>query len=251
MRTGRAPAIPPALVVLALLTAGCGAGQLHKYEYEEELYLSLDGSATLYVHSSVAALKALRGLDLDLNPRARLNRDRVREAYASPAARVTRVATSRRHGRLFLHVRMDVDNVSALAESPGLAWSGYRFNRRGDVFVYEQTIGAAANHDVGDVGWNGAELVAFRIHLPSKIPFHNAGAANLRRGNILVWEQPLADRRGGKPMRMEAHMEPQSILYRTLWLFALCFVAVAITFLVIIWLVMRKGRTPVPSAAQG
>jgi hypothetical protein len=41
-------------------------------------------------------------------------------------------------------------------------------------------------------------------------------------------------------------MEPQSILYRTLWLFAGTVVAVAFTFAAVIWLIVRRGAKPVP-----
>ena len=51
-----------ALCVLLLFSA-CGSSPslFRQYEYEEEVYLSLDGSATVYVNSSIAALNALRG----------------------------------------------------------------------------------------------------------------------------------------------------------------------------------------------
>ena len=60
--------------------------------------------------------------------------------------------------------------------------------------------------------------MAFRLHLPSKIR-STTPARDVRRGNILVWEQPLADRLRGAPLTLDARMETQSILYRTLWLF--------------------------------
>jgi hypothetical protein len=50
MRRGGALALATALAT-AILTA-CGSGGLFRqYEYEEEIYLSLDGSATVYVNS--------------------------------------------------------------------------------------------------------------------------------------------------------------------------------------------------------
>ena len=55
-------------VVLALATIACGGRIFRQYEYEEEMYLSLDGSATIYVNSSVAALNALRGASFDAEP---------------------------------------------------------------------------------------------------------------------------------------------------------------------------------------
>ncbi len=99
---------------------------------------------------------------------------------------------------------------------------------------------------MGDVGWNGDELVAFRVHLPSRINFHNS-PTGVERGNILVWEQTLRDRLAGAPLRMEARMETESILYRTLWLFGGTFVAAMLALAAVVWWVSRKGRSVVPA----
>ena len=57
------------LAVLLLAAAiGCGRGLFRQYQYEEEVYLSLDGSATIYVNSSVPVLNALRGASFDVRP---------------------------------------------------------------------------------------------------------------------------------------------------------------------------------------
>ena len=104
-----------------------------QYEYEEDVYLSLEGTATLYVNSSIAALDALRGASLDPSPIAAVNRAAVRDYFSSPFAHVTgRIATSRRSGRRFVHVRMDVDDVRSLARMAPFAWSTYEFTREGD-----------------------------------------------------------------------------------------------------------------------
>ena len=190
------------------------------------------------------ALDALRGVSFDTSPTARVDREAVRAYYTTPDTHVTRVSDSRRNGRRFVHVRLDVDDIRRLGEAAPFAWSSYRFERDGGLFVFRQTVGAAAGKDVGAVGWNGRELVAFRLHLPSKITYHNAGPDNLRRGNILVWEQPLADRLRGVPLTLDARMETQSILYRTLWLFGATFIAVAISFGLILWWVMRRPVKP-------
>src|SRR5205085_10965827 len=96
--------------------------------------------------------------------------------------------------------------------------------------------------EVGNVGWRGDEIIAFRMHLPSKIAYHNAGAGNLLRGNILVWEQPLSARLRGTPLTLDARMETQSILYRTLALFGATFVVVAALFALVLWAILRRGR---------
>lgn len=234
------------LLCIALSIAGCGGGGLFKqYEYEEEMYLSLDGTATLYVNSSLAALNALRGTNFDASPAARLDRNAIRAYYTTPATHVVRVSESRRSGRRFVHIRMDVTDVRQLHASPPFAWSTYALDRKGDQFIYRQTVGAAAGKDAGShVGWNGQELTAFRMHLPSKIDWHNTPTHEVGRGNILGWEQPLADRLKSVPLEIEARMETQSILYRTLWLFGLTFVAVSIVFALLIWWILRGGKKP-------
>jgi hypothetical protein len=217
------------------------------------MYLSLDGSATLYVNSSIAALNALRGTHFDATPSTAVDRDAVRAYFTSPSTRVTRVTSSRRSGRRFVHVRIDVDDVRKLSEAAAFAWSTYRFKQSDDHFAFEQAVGPAANAVSGaaQTGWTGSEIVAFRLHLPSKIEFHNTGRP-IGRGNILVWEQPFADRLRGSPLTLDARMQTQSILYRTLWLFGATFIAVAVGFAVVIWLVMRRsGRHPQQAGAAG
>ena len=240
-----------ALCAVCLLASACSraAALFKQYEYEEEVYLSLDGTATVYVHSSIAALNALRGASFDTNPAAAIDRAAIRDYFSSPATHVTSVRPSRRSGRRFAHVRLEVDDVRRLSEAAPLAWSTYQFEKNGDLFVYHQVVRAAAGKDVGNVGWSGREIVAFRLHLPSQIRDQNSGGS-IGRGNILAWEQPLTDRLRGLPIEIEAWMDPQSILYHTLWLFAATFVAVAVAFGFVIWWVMRRGPAAVPAEAN-
>src|SRR5436190_16439512 len=180
------------LVAAAVLSACSGRLAKKQYEYEEELYLALDGSATLNVNASVPALVALRGVDLNPSARARFDREEVRRFYEGPGATVTALSSSRRYGRRFVHVSIDVADVRALERLAPFAWSTYRFGREGDVYEFKQTVGSAAGKSVGDVGWDGTERVAFRMHLPSRITYHNAPSRRTERGNILEWEQPFA-----------------------------------------------------------
>jgi hypothetical protein len=243
MRTWRAAAIAAVAAAVAMLTAcGSASGLFQPYEYEEEIYLSLDGTATVYVNSSVPALDALRGASLDTSPAVRVDRDAVRAFYTTPLTRVRQVNQSRRSGRRFVHVRLEIDDIRKLGEAAPFGWSSYGFRREGALYMFRQSIGAAVNKPIGDVGWNGRELVAFRLHLPSRITYHNAGADNLKRGNILVWEQRLADRLRGEPMALDARMQSQSILYRTISLFGATILAVVATFAFLILLVLWAGK---------
>jgi hypothetical protein len=227
----------------AVAAAGCGGVLKKQYEYEEELYLSLDGSATLSVNASVPALVALRGIDLNVSSRARFDRDRLRAFYEGPGATLTAVSSSRRHGRRFVHVSIDVADVRSLQRLAPFAWSSYRFDRDGDLYEFKQTVGApASGKAVGDVGWDGSELLAFRLHVPSKIAYHNTPSHETKRGNILEWEQALTERLQGTPIDIQVQMETQSILSRTLLLFGSTIVAAILTFAAVIWWVSRRGR---------
>ena len=235
-----------ALVLISvLLSLACANVIARKYEYEEEVFLSLDGSATVYVNASVPALVALRGFKLPLDPNARLDRIVVRDLYTTPVSTVESITTSRREGRRYLHLRLDVPDIRRLSEAAPFAWSTYRYLEGDAGFEFGQQMQAAAGHDAGNVGWDGDELVAVRLHLPSRVDFHNSPSRTIERGNIIVWEQPLADRIDGMPLDIAARMEKESILFRTLTLFGGMAVLVAITFAGVIWFV-KSRKTPDP-----
>jgi len=228
------------VLVSVLLSAACGNVISRKYEYEEEIFLALDGSASVYVNASVPALVALRGAALPVDPSARLDRQVVRDIYSSPVTRVANVNTSRRDGRRYVHLRLDVDDIRKLGEAAPFAWSQYRCQDKDGLFEYAQTVQAAAGKDVGNVGWDGSELVAFRIHLPSKVEFHNSPSRTIERGNIIVWEQALAERQKGTPLELTVRMQTESILFRTLALFGMMIVAAALAFAAAIWFVKTR-----------
>jgi hypothetical protein len=249
-----------AVLLSALLTivvsAACGSRLFGKvYEYEEDVYVSLDGSADVIVNASIPALVALRGLNLSVDPAVRFDRDQVRALYASPQSEVTRVSRPwRRQGRSFVQVRLHAADLRKLPQAAPFAWSTYELSEKDGLSVYRQVVGASALRPgtLQNVGWQGGELVAFRLHLPSKITYHNARdletnePSDIARGNILSWEQALADRLDGKPLTIEVKMERQSILYRTLWLFAGAFAAAVAVIALLIWLaVLKAPKTPV------
>lgn len=234
------------LVVLALLTlvtlAACSGTFSRTYEYEEDVYLDLDGSATVYVNASVPALVALRGVSLPLDPSARLDRQDVRALYESPVTEVASVSLSRRENRRYVHLRINVADIRRLAQAAPFAWSAYHVSTAGrDEVTYEQKVNAPTGREVGQVGWAGSELVAFRLHLPSRVLDENSETGNVERGNIVVWEQPLSARLRGEPVDIRAVIERDSILANTLTLFGLMILLVGLTFAVVIWLVMKRG----------
>ena len=85
------------LGALVLAVSACGSGGLfgREYEYEEEIYLKVDGSATVVVNASLPALSALRGAPSFDDGNAGVDRDAVRRFFQSPVTDVTRVSAVR------------------------------------------------------------------------------------------------------------------------------------------------------------
>ena len=103
---------------------------------------------------------------------------------SSSAARVARTTLS-----------VDEALARILARIVPLSWSRYSLERTDHDYRFVQEVGQPTRGNVGDVSWHGDEIVAFRVHLPSRVNFHNS--PDFERGNILVWEQSLRDRLAG------------------------------------------------------
>ena len=233
-----------ALVLIAVLASiACGNVIARKYEYEEEIFLALDGSATVYVNASVPALVALRGVALPLDPRARLDRTVVRDLYETPV--------SQRRQRHDVAPRRPPLRAPAHRPCPTSAGSARRRRLRGQpiaiasrtgTFEFAQTMRRRPAKRWATSDGTASELMAVRLHLPSKVTFHNSPSRRIERGNIVVWEQPLAERSKGTPLEVQARMETESILFRTLALFGAMGVLVVLTFIAAIWFV--RSRKP-------
>jgi hypothetical protein len=241
------------LAALTMAMASCGGGVFGKqYEYEEDLTLALDGSGSVVVNASLAALAALRGLPVPTDPSSRVNRDEIRALFTTPVTEVTRVSRGwTRKGRRFTQIRVRFADVRKLHEAGPFSWSRYSLEGKDGLHEYMQSVGASAMKpgSLKNYGWDGSEIVAFRLHLPSKIVYHNVRildtneTGEVERGNILRWEQHLADRLEGRKVDLHVKMESRSILRRTLWLFAGSFAAAVLVLVLGVWWFFRRGRT--------
>jgi hypothetical protein len=230
-------------------------GSAPTYEYEEVIYLELDGSATVDVNASIASIAAVHGADLGPDPEGAPAQAVVRALFAAPGVEVSALTFFGRGGRRFVHVSLDVSDVRRLPASPSFAASAFRFERRGDRVVFRRIPGGAAagdagNLDAGGGAWIGDERAAVRVRVPSTVLFENA-TSDVQRGNMLVWEQPLAARLSRVPIELHVDMASSSILSSTLVLFGAAVAAAALMFAVVIALVVRKGRAALPSPGVG
>lgn len=237
----------------SVIAAGCTNPLARQYEYDEQLYLGVDGSAELIINASIPALVALRDLPLSADPAVPVDRDRVRELYSDPGCGdVTVNRPWTRHGRRFVQIVLEQDHVGNFADCGPVSWSTYSFQTtsgaEGEEVHYSQVLGPPTPGDPGEVNWTGAELVGFKLHLPSRILYHNVRRledgepGEPGRGNILTWEQTLADRRAGREIHMDVRMHGQSILNRTLWLFAGAFGSAVALIVATVWMVVRRAK---------
>ena len=240
-----------ACVLAAATVVACSNPLGRQYEYDEQTYLAVDGSATVVVNSSLPALVALRGASVDPKPDGTADRDGIRQMYQSAGCTVDKVGRFwYRRGRRFVQVQVSTNDVRTLSKCALLSWSAYSLgpdDEAPDGLRFQQTVSPPAGKDPGTVNWDGSELIAFKLHAPSKIRFQNVkkldgSNGGTDRGNILTWEQTLADRRAGKPIDMVVRMEATSILYTTVWLFVGAFAAAVLVLVLLIWITIRKGR---------
>lgn len=237
------------LICLALGGASCANPLARQYEYDEQTYLEIDGSATVVMSASVAALVALRGVTLDPDPQARISSDDVRAVFEGAGCEVERVSRPwRRNGRRYVQARLRVNDVRKAGACAALAWSAYGFDVTPGQIKYTQVVGAPYGAVPAGVNWDGSELVAFKLHLPSRVTYQNVRRLSdgepgeTERGNILTWEQRLSDRLAGAPVAMEVRTDAESILYRTVTLFAGAFAAAVVVLVLLIWWTIRRGR---------
>ncbi len=231
-------------IVLAIVGAlvGLRSPMLHQYEYQEDLYVFLDGSASVYVSASQAALVALDGMDLSTDPASLFDRGRIRQLFSGPGVTVSAIRSWRRWGRRFVTVRVDTPDIRRLPASLPFSHAAFEFGRDGNGYRLVERLGPSINRPVTGIGWDGAELVGFRWHLPSRVETFNTPQENYLRGNILVWEQTLAKRLAGEPLEMRVRMEGRSILYGALWLFGVSAASALVVVGLIVWWVVSKGR---------
>jgi hypothetical protein len=246
------------------LTGACANPFGRQYEYEEQYYLDANGGVTVVVDASVPALVALRGVALDPAPAAHTDRAEIRKQFEAAGCTVVRVAAPwRRNGRRFIQVSIQADDVRELSKCGILTWSTFSGlvpetdPAFGPVAHYRQTVGEAAGGNPGAVNWDGTEIVAVKLHLPSRIFFQNARrledgtVRDYERGNIVTWEQRLTDRLAGKPIEIDVKMSPQSILHTTLWLFAGAFAAAVLAMMGAIWWIVKNGKKRQKAEGKG
>ncbi len=193
-----------AAVVLVLIASACSNPLGRQYEYEEQLYLRVDGAATVVIDSSIPALVALRGVTLDPSASARLDRQEIRAMFEASGCTVENVGQPwRRKGRRFIQVRIDTADVRTLSKCSCCRGRRTRWPRTPSGFATARRSAAPEFRDPGAVNWDGTELVAFKLHLPSRIHVHNVKLLDGDERHDRTRQHPDLGTDAGRPPRRQ------------------------------------------------
>jgi hypothetical protein len=222
------------VLVMAAALRGCVT-----YEYEQEFWLKVDGSGTVYVTGRPdlwAAFKGLRAGD----PEGKATRDAAHALFERAGLQVNRVLLTRRGGRAYLFVSADFEDVNRLSGSPAFPELTISLRHEGERLRLQGRWQRPPSGEDGAAARDG--LMAVRFHLPSKIYEHKNAADGVERGNIVGWRQDVAAAFAGEPLEFAVVMDDRSILFSTVTLFA-CTVVAALAILALAFtLIARKGR---------
>src|SRR5574341_100536 len=223
-------------LVLAASLRGCAA-----YEYEHEVWLRVDGSGRLHVTGRPALWSAFKGLTPAGEADTNALREAARQMFERSGLRVRRVTLTRRHGRSYLFVAADFDDVNRLAGTPAFPDLRLGLRREGARLRLEGTWAAPAGAALAEGERDG--LMAVRVHVPSKVYEHRNAVDGVERGNILSWRQEVRHGLSGGSLEVGASLDRRSILGSTVGLFA---AAIAAAFAIrgaVLYLTLRRGRT--------
>lgn len=228
------------LAILALIAASA----CKSYDYEEEVFLEVDGSGRFRVSGSSAALTALHGLD---EPTLAA----VSRYFDDDGVAITSVRETERRGRTFFHVEATFADWNAVCRHRAFEDRSCRLvldeeagERRLELSV---PVPASRPHlteeraDESDGDGRGKALMAVRFHFPSSVLSHNA-PGGIERGNILSWERPLTDSPDEGPVDIRVRFDDRSVLSTTVRILALAAGTVVTAVVLALVLMFRKGK---------
>jgi len=227
---------------LTLVTFAFGLAACHAYDYEEEVFLEVDGSGRIRVSGSGALLKWIHGVE---PPTV----EAMRARFENPSLEIDSVRETERDGRRFLHLQGRFADWNELCGHPVFRTRRCRLseNKDGELELRFTVPAADARGVPEDVVPDA--VLAFRFHLPSKVRFHNSPAP-VERGNIVRWERSAAEYFGGASLDAEVRFERRSVLESTFVVLGTALGLVVLTAaLGLLWMV-RKGRRQIRDDAR-
>jgi len=223
-----------ALLLLGL--RGCAA-----YEFEHEFWLRVDGSGSVRVTGRPTLWAAFK----NMNNVERVDPASLREAarllFEASGMQVQRVTLTQRGGHSYLSVLADFRDINKVWGTPAfpdmkvsLYKDGERLRLKGQWYRPLGSPDAAAGDREG--------TVAVRFHLPSKVYEHANAAMGVERGNIVSWLQETPSALERHPLDFGALMDPRSILWSTVSLFAAAAALGVAILAALLYAVFLKGK---------
>ena len=210
----------------ALLVSGCTA-----YEYEEEVFLGVDGSGSLRVSGSAEILAALHA-----DPATAAS---MRARFLGPGLEVDSVRETERDGRRFVHVQGRFDAWNELCAHPVFANRECALETADDELTLRLTL-PAPQRAVPE-GVPSDAVLALRFHFPSSVRYHNS-RGGIERGNIIEWERSPSQLFEASDLRIEATFERRTVLATTVVVLGTAIAIVVGAVALALWLMARKGR---------
>jgi len=215
------------VLLLLLAASGCTT-----YEYEEEVFLEVDGSGEIRMSGSTAAIAALHGL-------ADAGAERAKALFVGEGVELLSALETERERRKFVHVRARFSDWEKLCEIPAFRDRGCRLAKGEEGLALELSLPsprAAAPESL-----DPQALLALRYHFPSTIRYHNS-PGDIERGNILSWKRTLREHFAGRPLDLEVRFDRRTILAATVRVVGLALGLVAASIATALWVMVRKGR---------
>jgi len=215
------------LFLLLLAASGCTT-----YEYEEEVFLEVDGSGEIRMSGSTAAIAALHGL-------ADAGAERAKALFVGEGVELLSALETERERRKFVHVQARFSDWEKLCEIPAFRDRGCRLAKGEEGLALELSLPsprAAAPESL-----DPQALLALRYHFPSTIRYHNS-PGDIERGNILSWKRTLREHFAGRPLDLEVRFDRRTILAATVRVVGLALGLVAASIATALWVMVREGR---------
>lgn len=225
---GQKPKVIRRTVALSLLVlASCAS-----YEYEEEIFLEVDGSGRFRVSGSAEALESIHGLE-------KADAAVMERYFEDPSVALASVRENEKNGRRFVHVQGRFSHWSDVCRHPAFAERGCGLIETQDGLKLRFSLPPLSRPppDSSDE----EAILAVRFHIPSTVTYHNA-ARGIERGNILRWERPLWSHSGEEPLEITVEFDRRSVLSATVRILVLALSTVVVAILVAVGAMVRKGR---------
>ena len=142
-----------ALLLLLVVASGCTT-----YEYEEEVFLEIDGSGEIRMSGSKEAVAALHGLDP-------ATVETAKALFDGEGVQILSALETERDRREFVHVRARFSDWEKLCRIPAFRDRGCRLAKQTDALELELSL--PSPRTAAPESLDPQALLALRYHFPS------------------------------------------------------------------------------------